>query len=91
MVPKSTLASDRFIALRLAHDLGQDETRSSDKRAGNNQHGVVDHETGGRCSETGVGVQQGYDDRHICATDRQRQHDAENACDTDQHPEEHGV
>ena len=76
---------------RLAHDVGQDDARGADQRAGDDQHGVVDHEAGGRGGQARVGVQQGDHHRHVGAADGQRQQHAQHAAHADQHPEQQEV
>ena len=60
------------------HDLGEDESRSADEGAGDDEDGVADDESGGCGCKAGIGVEEGDDDGHVRAADG---HDEEDAKD----------
>ena len=64
-----------------AHDVAEDGAGASDECARDNEQVVREHETGGCCGPAGVGVQEGDDHGHICATDGHDEVDAENRGD----------
>ena len=62
---------------RFAHQDRQDETGKSVERAGNDEHVVAERETGRRGGESGVGIEQRHDDRHVRGTDGNNEQNAE--------------
>ena len=57
---------------RVGHELGEDAAGGADQRAGNDQRDAVEHEARHGYRGSGEGVEQGDDDRHVGAADRQR-------------------
>ena len=61
----------------LGHQLGEQGTGGTDHGTGDDHGGVVEHETFEGHGQTGQGVIQRNDHRHVGAADRQCHHDAE--------------
>src|ERR1700733_3681657 len=66
---------------RLRHDDGEDETGRSIERAGNDEQFVVQDKSHGGGGKTGIGIQEGYNGRHISAADWDYEQNAEDQRD----------
>ena len=52
-----------------AHDEAEDGTTAAHKRPRDDQQVIAEHESGGSCGPTGIGVEHGDNDRHVGSTD----------------------
>ena len=73
----------------LTHDVGQDGTRSTHQRARHNQQQIADGEANARRRPAGIAVQHGHNHRHISATNRDDQQEAQHQGQDGNHPEQH--
>ena len=62
---------------RPRHEQREERAGGADQGTGDDQCLIVEHETGERRREAGQGVQDGDDDRHVRAADRQHEQGAE--------------
>ena len=63
--------------MALRHEQGQERAGGADEGAGDDERLVVEDETGERRREAGQRVEDGDDDRHVGAADRQHDQRAE--------------
>ncbi len=68
---------------RYAHDVGQDCTGRTNQRADHDQQIVAKHEACRCCCPTGIAVEHGNHDGHVCAADCHNQMCAD--CEGDEH------
>ena len=70
----------------LAHDVGQDQSRGTNQRTGDDEHVVAEHKSSGASCQTRVRIEQSDDHRHVCATDWHSKHHTENRGHSDEQP-----
>src|SRR5258708_40275953 len=85
--PNSTFIAERFMALHISSERRKPEVPSSVKRACNDLDFVHQYEAHGGVGQTTVGVQQGYDHRHIRCSDGNDQEKAKQQSQTDDYEE----